>query len=123
MTAGKIVEQLREYRGGDCTWRRRMDDAADFIEEQAATITSLTAEVEDAVADRDEWKQQHENLLAIYRAQTLEMLRRTELLRRALAYLPTTYGLTQEIRTTLPPQGPEDALTVALAAIQPTDTE
>jgi hypothetical protein len=53
--------------------------------------------------ERDQWREQHENLLCMYRAQTELLHERTELLRRTLAYLPSTLGVTKQIRAALPP--------------------
>lgn len=61
------------------------------------------SEEHDLRRDRDEWREQHENLLAIGREQTEALHRRTELLRRTLAYLPSTLGVVRQIRDELPP--------------------
>jgi hypothetical protein len=95
---------------------RMCDEALASLNTRPLAPDKLT----DVVADRDEWKTQHENLLGIHRAQTIELCKRTQLLRRSLAYLASTLGLTREIRDALPPQGvDEDIASFASLASAP----
>jgi hypothetical protein len=53
---------------------------ADGLRESAEAIKILSKRLVDLAADRDEWRQQHENLLTMYRAQTQELAKvRTQL--------------------------------------------
>jgi hypothetical protein len=44
-------------------------------DEYAGAMMDVLGKLNEMTRDRDEWKQQHENLLAIYRAQTEELAR------------------------------------------------
>lgn len=65
-------------------------------------------------ADRDEWKQQHENLLSVRASDNATMLKARDkwmlLAQRALAYLSPTLGITKEIRAAVDPNEIDAAL-------------
>lgn len=78
--------------------------AADALTALLARIEALEAEN----ASATEWREQHENLLnvrqsdlAVVEQQSAEIHRFTEMLRRTLAYLPSTLRITQDIRAAL----------------------
>jgi hypothetical protein len=86
----------------------------------------VSSALREAEADRDEWKQQHENLLGVKEADNATLTSARDkwmlLAQRALAYLPSTLGITREIREAIDPDEIDRALarmeergTVALA--------
>lgn len=107
-----VVEQVLNIREG------RADENSLV---QAFAKHRLNTRASDEVErDRDEWKQQHENLLAIRQRELALLHERTEMLRRALAYLPSTLGITREIWAALPPANFDLAEAFASAALTPT---
>ena len=58
--------------------KEQFEDKNEHIESLRRAFYSEIKKLRDMTADRDEWRQQHENLLVIYESQTIEMAKLKE---------------------------------------------